>query len=246
MQLKFGQSFSTIIESPNDLASVSFGALAKVQSTLIESGGSSAKLYKKNGDTWEDNEAAEREAGRKDRRDFNRLSRHAPMEISSKKAVSRRREVVPISKREYRDPRFEPITGPVDQAKIHQAYSFLDDYREDEMKQLKMGIKIAKDMELKERLKKVLMSMESKKKAQTRKHKEQEILDNHRKEEKEAVKQGKKPFYLKKAEQKKRVLLNQYGELKGKQLDHVIERRRKKLEAKEKKRLPSARREIGT
>ena len=86
--------------------------------------------------------------------------------------------------------------------------------------------------------------MESRKKAQAKKDKEQEILDKHKKEEKELVKQGKKPFYLKKAEQKKRVLLDQYGDLKGKQLDHVIERRRKKVEGKEKKNLPYARRGI--
>lgn len=86
--------------------------------------------------------------------------------------------------------------------------------------------------------------MESRKKAQLRKDKEKEILDRHRKEEKELVKQGKQPFYLKKSEQKKRVLLDQYGSLKGKQLDHVIERRRKKVERKEKKKMPFARRVV--
>lgn len=112
------------------------------------------------------------------------------------------------------------------------------------MKELKNAVKAAKDEETKEKLKKALMSMESKKKARMRKNKEQEIFDKHRKEEKEAVKQGKKPFYLKKAEQKKRVLLDQYGELKGKQLDRVIERRRKKVEGREKKKMPFARRVV--
>jgi ribosomal RNA-processing protein 36 len=219
--------------------------LAKAHASLTKPGKTKAgKLDTKNGDTWEDNEASERKAGRKDRRDFNRSSKHAPTEISSKKAVSRKREVVPVLKREYRDPRFEPTTGPVDHSKVQKAYSFLDDYREDEMKELKNAIKVAKDEDSKEKLKKALMSMESKKKAQIRKNKEQEILDRHRKEEKEAVKQGKKPFYLKKAEQKKRVLLDQFGELKGKQLDRVIERRRKKVEGKEKKRMPFARRAV--
>ncbi|KAG0648507.1 Ribosomal RNA-processing 36 [Hyphodiscus hymeniophilus] len=238
------ESVSSKAGNPSDVASISFGALAKAHASLTRPGKLKSKLNQKDGDTWEDNEATERKAGKKDRRDFNRSSKHAPTEISSKKAVSRRREVVPIAKREYRDPRFEPTTGLIDQSKVHQAYSFLDDYREDEMKDLKNGIKAAKDEDSKERLKKVLASMESKKKAQIRKSKEQEILDKHRKEEKEAVKQGKKPFYLKKAEQKKRVLLDQYGELKGKQLDHVIERRRKKIEGKEKKRMPFARRGV--
>jgi ribosomal RNA-processing protein 36 len=120
----------------------------------------------------------------------------------------------------------------------------LDDYRNDEIQELKNAIKTTKDENAKEKLKRALMSMESRKKAQMRKDKEQEILDNHRKEEKDLVKQGKKPFYLKKAEQKKRVLLDQFGELKGKQLDHVIERRRKKVEGKEKKKMPFTRRAV--
>lgn len=160
--------------------------------------------------------------------------------------MSRKREVVPVPKREYRDPRFDAITGYVDEAKVRKAYAFLDDYREDEMKELKNTIKNTKDEETKEKLKRTLLSMESRKKAQARKDKEEEVLDKHRKEEKELVKQGKKPFYLKKTEQKKRVLMDQYGALKGKQLDHVIERRRKKVEGKEKKKMPFARREVGS
>lgn len=188
----------------------------------------------------------ERKAGKKDRRDFNRSSKHAPTEVSSKKAVSRRREVVPVKKREYRDPRFEPMDGQVDEAKIKKAYSFLNEYRDDEIKELKNAIKTTKDDEAKEKLKRALSSMESRKKAQLRKDKAEEILDRHRKEEKELVKQGKQPFYLKKSEQKKRVLLDQYGTLKGKQLDRVIERRRKKVEGKEKKKMPFARRGVAS
>jgi ribosomal RNA-processing protein 36 len=215
-----------------------------VQATLNRSGNSTKSRQSKDGDgdTWEDNETRERKAGRKHNPEVNRSSKHAPTEISSKKAVSRKREVVPVVKREHRDPRFEPLVGYVDDSKVRKAYSFLDDYREDEMNELKDAIKIAKDEDAKEKLKRALISMESRKRAQARKDKEQEVLDRHRKEEKELVKQGKKPFYLKKAEQKKRLLLDQYGGLKVKQLDHVIERRRKKVEGKEKKKMPFARR----
>jgi ribosomal RNA-processing protein 36 len=195
-----------------------------------------------NDDTWQDNEARERKAGRKDHRDFNRSSKHAPAELSSKKAVSRKREVVPVIKRQFRDPRFETLSGPLDESKTQAAYSFLDDYREDEMKELRIAIKKAKDETEKEKLKRALLSMESKKKAQERKRREAEILGRHRKEEKELVKQGKKPFYLKKSERQKRVLIENYSQLKGKQLDHVLERRRKKLEQRDKKKLPWARR----
>lgn len=149
---------------------------------------------------------------------------------------------MPIPKREFRDPRFDALTGPVDEDKVRRAYSFLDDYREDEMKELRTAIKNTKDEDAKEELKRALLAMESRKKAQLRKDKSKEVLDRHRKEEKEAVRMGKKPFYLKESEQKKRVLVEQFGGLKGKQLDRVIERRRKKVEGKEKKKMPFARR----
>jgi ribosomal RNA-processing protein 36 len=136
------------------------------------------------------------------------------------------------------------LAGYFDESRVKAAYSFLDDYQEDEMKELKAAIKITKDEDAKERLKRALSSMESRKKAELRKKKESEILGRHRKEEKELVKQGKNPFYLKKAEQKKRVLLDQFGSLKGKQLDRVIERRRKKVEGKEKKNMPFSRRGV--
>ncbi|KAA8572879.1 hypothetical protein EYC84_003444 [Monilinia fructicola] len=224
-------------------ASISFGALAKAQATMTKSSRKDLKKSKNSsGDGWEDNEATERKAGKKDQRDFTRSSKNAPTEISSKKAVSRRREVVPVKKREIRDPRFEPTNGPVDQGKIERAYSFLDDYREDEMKELREAIKKTKDEDVKETLKRKLLSMESRKKTDAKKRKAREILDRHRKEEKQLVKEGKTPYYLKKAEQKKRVLLDTYGELKGRQLDRVIERRRKKVEGKEKKNMPRARR----
>jgi ribosomal RNA-processing protein 36 len=232
--------------------SVSFGALAKAQASLqrlSKHGGQSkyddkARNSAAGTEIWQDNEALERKAGRKDHRDFSRPSKHAPAEISSKKAVSRRREVVPVIKREYRDPRFEPLSGALDEKKIQNAYSFLDDYREDEMKELKSAIKKTKDDSEKEKLKRALLSMESRKKAQERKRKEAEILDRHRKEEKELVKQGKKPFYLKKTEQRKRLLVDRFSGLKGKQLDRVLERRRKKVEGKEKKKMPWSRREV--
>jgi ribosomal RNA-processing protein 36 len=219
--------------------------LAKAQAALTGSGRTKQRATnRREGNAWEDNEALERKAGRKDHRDFNRSSKHAPTEISSKKAVSRKREVVPVAKREFRDPRFESLSGYLDESKVRAAYSFLDDYREDEMRELKAAIKTTKDEDAKEKLKKALMSMESKKKAQIRKEKEREILNKHRKQEKELVKLGKQPFYLKKAEQKKRLLLDQFGELKGKKLDRVIELRRKKQEGLEKKKMPFKRRAV--
>ncbi|EON96168.1 putative rrna processing protein [Phaeoacremonium minimum UCRPA7] len=164
------------------------------------------------------------------------------MEMTSKRQVSRRREILPVKKIEYRDPRFDSLAGPLDEARAQKAYAFLDDYRDDEMKQLRAAVKKAKTPREKEELQRALMSMESKKKAKDRKERERAVIEEHRKQEKELVKQGKKPFYLKKSEQKKRLLLDQFANMSEKQVEKAIEKKRKKVAAKEKKEMPFARR----
>ena len=97
---------------------------------------------------------------RKERKEvLARSNKHAPTELSSKKAVSRKREAVVVPKRESRDPRFDPLTGPLDERKVRKDYAFLESYRESEMKSIRDEIKRAKDEVVKETLKKELLSM---------------------------------------------------------------------------------------
>ena len=231
---------------------MSFGALAKAQETLTKHGQSEKKSFKDSSATVlpprhqdsEATEATERLAGKKDRRDFSRSSKHAPTELSSKKAVSRKREIVPTQKRDIRDPRFESVTGPLDEQKTKKNYAFLDEYRDSEMSALKSTIRTTKDTEAKEKLKRALVSMESRKKAQQAKEQQQEVLRAHRSKEKESIQQGKKPFYLKKGEQKKLALVKRFEGMKGKQVDRAIERRRKKQARRERKEIPEGRRGV--
>ena len=189
-----------------------------------------------------DAEALERKAGKKDNRDFSRPSKHAPAEISSKKAVSRKRGVVPIPKREIRDPRFESLSGPLNNDKIKKNYAFLDTYRESEIAELKAGLRKTKDLAARETLKRALTSMESRKKTEELKKQRQEVLRRHRREEKERVEKGKKPFYLKRGTIQEKILVERFEGMKGKQIEKVIERRRKKQTAKERRGMPFVRR----
>ena len=141
-----------------------------------------------------------------------------------------------------RDPRFEPISGPLDEAKIKNKYAFLDTYRDAEIAELKAGIRKTKDATARETLKRALISMESRKKARLLSEQQQEVLRRHRKEEKEKVDMGKKPYYLKRGELKERALVERFKGMKGKQVDKVIERRRKKQTARERKAMPEERR----
>ncbi|CAN8095807.1 unnamed protein product [Discula destructiva] len=248
-----------------DASKVSFGALAKAQQAMLPAAG----RRKKKGTRSESDDAEAEEASSKEPKAFptkrekppSRSSKHAPMETTSKRPVSRKREILAVRKMVARDPRFDPLitsrssssaahrtggggSSQADEDRARRAYAFLDEYRDDEMRQLKVAVKKAKTPAEKEKLQRALMSMESRKKAQDKRAKERALIDEHRKREKELVKEGKKanPYYLKKSEQKKQLLVNQFAGLSEKQREHAIERRRKKVTSKEKKTLPMERR----
>ncbi|KAL6798757.1 hypothetical protein J3E68DRAFT_400752 [Trichoderma sp. SZMC 28012] len=228
-----------------DFSSISFGALARAAASLPPS----EKKKKNKADASKDDGPTERTSKESLRREpkkpssrvdaSKRSSKHAPQEMTSKKPVSRRREILADPRRKTRDPRFDNLSGEVDEAKFSRNYAFLDEYREKEMAELRMQIKKTKDVTVKEDLKRQLLSMESKKKARQKKEEEVKILQEHRKKEKELVAQGKQPFYLRKSEQKKQVLMNRYASMSKSQVDKAIERKRKKVVGKEKKELAS-------
>lgn len=184
-----------------------------------------------------------------------RSSKHAPTEVSSKRPVGRKREILAVKKPQARDPRFDPLvtsrsssgaggTSRADEDHARRAYAFLDEYRDDEMRQLRAAARKAKTPVEKERLQRALMSMESRKRARDRKDRERAVVEEHRRHEKELVREGKKaqPFYLKKSEQKKQLLVDQFAGLSDRQRDKAIEKKRKKIAGKEKRSLPMERR----
>lgn len=128
-----------------------------------------------------------------------RSSKHAPAVQSSKRMVSRKRQVVDVKKPVFRDPRFENIGGPrPDENTMGKRYSFLNDYKASEIAELKKAIKKSRNGDEKEQMRKQLESMESQLKTQQRKDEQQAVKQEHKKKEKELIKEGKKPFYLKK------------------------------------------------
>lgn len=110
------------------------------------------------------------------------------------------------------------------------------------MAELRAAIRTTKNEQTQADLKRTLLVMESRKKTQDAKELRQGVVRAHRMREKELVKQGKKPFYLKKAELQRRALVERFEGLGEKQVDKVIERRRKKKAAAERKRIPEGRR----
>lgn len=128
-----------------------------------------------------------------------RSSKHAPAVQSSKRMVSRKRNVVDVKKPVFRDPRFENIGGPrPDENTLGRRYAFLNDYKASEVADLKKAIKKSRNGDEKEQMRKQLESMESQMKTQQRKDEQQAVVREHKKKEKELIKEGKQPFYLKK------------------------------------------------
>ena len=81
--------------------------------------------------------------------------------MSSRRAVTRKREVVAVPKRDIRDPRFESLGGAVDPERTKRNYSFLEAYENDEMKLLREAIRKTKDEAAQTELKRELLSMVS-------------------------------------------------------------------------------------
>ncbi|KAH6655066.1 hypothetical protein BKA67DRAFT_559405 [Truncatella angustata] len=229
---------------------ISFGALAKAQASLPSARKKHQKGTSQDGSGDEDDDSGPEEVDRNGNTKLKpiagRSSKHAPAEMTSKRQVTRKRQVVDTNTIHSRDPRFGPPLGGIDARTNDEAlrknYSFLNDYRDTEMKELRAKIKKTKDPFEKQRLERELLIMQSKKQTQERKDAASRVIEEHRQKEKELVKQGKTPFYLKKSEQKKRVLVERFQGMKKRQVDKAIVRRRKKETAKEKKELPMERR----
>ncbi|TLD32119.1 DUF947-domain-containing protein [Venturia nashicola] len=172
-----------------------------------------------------------------------RSSKHAPTEISSKRAVTRRRDAVGLKKDTARDPRFDPLSGEVDHQVLSKKYAFLNDYRNSEIASLKKSIKNKKlPEEEREGMKRQVVSMESKMAFEKSKEREAKIVREHRREERRKVESGKGVWHVKKSVVREEALKERFEGMKGRQRDKVIERRRKKLTAKERKGMPEERR----
>lgn len=250
-----GSSEGEAEEDYLDPSQISFGALAKAQASLPPARRKRGKGDESDEDSGseapsEEDNTGQPKFGNKYEKFAKRSSKHAPTEVTARRAVTRKREVVPVQKVQARDPRFGPLGGGAgggNAAMLEKAqrenYAFLEQYRDDEMAALRAEIKKSKNPAAKEKLQRSLMSMQSRRQAQQRKDAERAVVEEHRRREKERVKEGKTPFYLKKSEQKKQLLVDRFASMKKKDVDKTIEKKRKKLAAKERRELPMERRQ---
>ncbi|KAL4999055.1 rRNA biogenesis protein rrp36 [Aspergillus recurvatus] len=256
----------------SSLDNISFGALAKAQSSFAPHTKRRIKTLKEKEETTasplDDIRARIQEAREQKHKASlapkdssarykfdkppSRTSKHAPTVQSSKYAVSRKRTIIePPSVPKSRDPRFDPTIvggrGGSGFSAPSDAYAFLDDYRAAELKTLKEQLAKTKDVKRREALQREIRSMTDRLRAIENNKREKDILAEHKKREKQLIREGKKatPYFLKKSDIKKQALLKKYEGMKSKDRAKALERRRKKAAAKERKEMPMERRGLG-
>ncbi|KAK1233037.1 rRNA biogenesis protein rrp36 [Marasmius sp. AFHP31] len=184
-----------------------------------------------------------------------RSSKHAPMEISSKKPVTRRRTVVDAKVPEARDPRFLPMTGELSLEKFHENYDFLTKNHQSELRTLRDNLKRARKLlsssprdlraEREKEVSRLELAVKRAESAVNRDHRqnsERAALLNVKKEEQEKRKQGKGNWWMKNSAKKEVLAKARYEALatEGGQraVKKAIEKKRKKIGQKEKRSRP--------
>ncbi|WJX57732.1 hypothetical protein P8452_43260 [Trifolium repens] len=172
-----------------------------------------------------------------------RANKNRPMEASSKKPVPAFRDVIQAPKKVVCDPRFESLCGTVDLDGFRKRYNFyFENDLPAEKQALKKKLKKYKNPERRSEIEERLALVDKQLKSGPPKNVETQILAKHKKKEREAAKQGKRPFYLKKSEIRNQGLIEKYDHLKSSgKLDSFIEKKRKRNAAKDRKFMPYAR-----
>ncbi|KAJ5504816.1 hypothetical protein N7463_007690 [Penicillium fimorum] len=235
------------------LADISFGALAKAQASMREKNRNKRTPKDETPSTVDEIRTKLREAREqkleaaaksKSKEKKSRSSKHAPMEQSSKRAVTRKRIAVELP----------PCRGPGIRASTRlgvgkhphggKAYAFLDEYRASELNDLKEQMRKTKNLQQKEKLKGEIRRAQDKLRSAQNKKREAEVQAEHKKREKQLIREGKKanPYYLKNSELQKQVLERKYEEMGSRERAKALERRRKKMTSKERKEMPWERR----
>ncbi|KAK5961136.1 rRNA-processing protein RRP36 PWA37_001665 [Arxiozyma heterogenica] len=169
--------------------------------------------------------------------------KHAPVESSSKKPVSKIRQIpgleIPLKQNSklYGDIRFNKALGGVntDKSVIRRRYQFLDEYREKEIAEMEALLEDRKflnkisDQE-REDMERKVKSMKSRLQSIKNKELENKIIRDY---EREMNSNNKSRYYLKKSEKRKIIQKWKFDHMKAKQREKVMERKRKKRLGKE-------------
>ena len=246
-------------DSDDDYSSLSFGALSSAQKKLMAEGTGKKSLKKSRSANLldsSDSESSELENDgfleekkpKKKGKVQHRTNKHAPAESSSKRPVSKIREIpgLKTSKEStlYHDIRFDAAYGKADWNRIRKDYAFLDEYREKEIKDMQKTLKDKKallTMSQREadNLKFEMQSLKSRLDTLKNRDLANNIVNSHKKEQMQKMRTGEQvnPYFLKKSEQRKMIQKAKFESMRLNQREKVMERKRKRRLGKEFKQL---------
>ncbi|RSH93277.1 rRNA bioproteinsis protein rrp36 [Saitozyma podzolica] len=158
--------------------------------------------------------------------DLKRQSKHAPVAMSTKRQVSRLRQVVDVQKQDRRDPRFSSVSGQVNVDLHAKAYDFLPGMLSAEFDALKTAVAMAVKAERtcawadkpartaeRERLEAELGKQRTRLERTRREARDREVLAKVKKEEREKQKQGKGAWHMKQSEKRDLLLKSRFESL---------------------------------
>lgn len=192
----------------------------------------------------EGEDLVEEEDGFFEKRAKKKSSKHGPAESSSKKPVSKIREIPGLHRSTlYRDIRFDPAYGKPDPKQARKNYGFLDEYRKKEIEEIEFLLRTEKHLgeDEREALKLKAQSLKSRMETMQKKDLEQKVMADYKKQQIDNVKKGKqaKPHFLKRSEKRNLIQKAKFEKMSARQREKVMERKRKKRFGKEMRQLES-------
>ncbi|XP_065175505.1 ribosomal RNA processing protein 36 homolog [Sycon ciliatum] len=175
----------------------------------------------------------------KEKKQFTRTNKNRPVEKSSKQRVSAFKD--PLRKKKVaRDPRFDDLSGKLNPDLFQKSYDFIESYQSTEKKELRREAKRTRDPNRKLEINTMLSRLDQQERRDQQRKEQQAAKRETRKHQQDLIKQGKKPFYLKKSDQKKLEIATKFAELKKtNKLDKFSIKKRKRNASRDRRKLPT-------
>ncbi|XP_052769087.1 ribosomal RNA processing protein 36 homolog isoform X2 [Mya arenaria] len=174
------------------------------------------------------------------RKVFKRDNKNRPMEISAKRKVPLLRHHDVPKEKVRRDPRFDDLSGEFKDEHFQRNFSFLSDVKAREKQLVQKKLQKTTNEKKKEDLSKLLNKMTQSEQKEEREKKQADLEKSWKSKEKELVKEGKTPYFLKKGDRKKLELAERYRDLqKTGKLDQYLSKKHKRNAQKDRRKLPN-------
>lgn len=193
-----------------------------------------------------------------------RAAKDAPVEVTSKRPVTRYMQVVSsIRRAPVRDPRFDSLSGSFNKGLFRASYGFLDDVRAADAKELEENVRSTEERleearamsdddglveelegELRE-ARRARSAFERQQRAAAAATAEEKKKREVRRAASEAIASGKRPYFMKRADMKRKDAVERYQQIRRERgaagVEQVIAKRQKREYARDKKRGPGFR-----